>query len=106
MKTHPWLTLLLCCTALPAQAADPSPERQQELTRFVRQECGFCHGLQLTGGLGNPLTAEALQGRTHATLIDTILYGRGGTAMPGWAPHLSEADATWIAGQLLKGFPQ
>ncbi|MHB0917761.1 MAG: c-type cytochrome [Thiobacillus sp.] len=84
----------------------PSAERQFELTRFVRQECGFCHGLRLTGGLGSPLTTQALAGKPPEALEATILYGRTGTAMPGWAPHLSEADAAWIVAMLLKGFPE
>ena len=105
MKPYPWLTLLLAC-ALPAQAEPLSATRQQELTHFVRQECGFCHGLKLTGGLGSPLTAAALQGKPPEALIATILYGRTGSAMPGWAPHLSEADTEWIVESLLKGFPE
>ena len=100
---------MLALTALvsPAQAeATPSAERQRELTRFVRQECGFCHGLQLTGGLGSPLTAQALDGKSPEALEATILYGRTGTAMPGWTPHLDAADAHWITSELLKGFPE
>jgi cytochrome c55X len=84
----------------------PSTERQGELIRFVRQECGFCHGLHLTGGLGSPLTAQALAGQSSDALEATILYGRTGTAMPGWMPHLNESDASWIVAALLKGFPE
>ncbi|MFN3750849.1 MAG: c-type cytochrome [Thiobacillus sp.] len=84
----------------------PSAERQHDLVRFVRQECGFCHGLKLTGGLGSPLTAQALAGKPRESLEATILYGRPGTAMPGWMPHLSESDAAWIVTMLLKGFPE
>jgi hypothetical protein len=32
-----------------------------------------------------------------------ILNGTRGRAMPGWQPHLSEAEARWIAEQLKKG---
>ncbi len=84
----------------------PSSERQHELIRFVRQECGFCHGLQLTGGLGSPLTAQALADKPSEALEATILYGRTGTAMPGWTPHLNESDASWIVSALMKGFPE
>lgn len=84
----------------------PSAERQLELTRFVRQECGFCHGLKLTGGLGSPLTTQALAGKPREALEATILYGRTGTAMPGWTPYLNEADVAWIVAMLLKGFPE
>jgi cytochrome c55X len=103
---------MLALTSLvhPAQAADlaetPSAERQRELTRFVRQECGFCHGIHLTGGLGSPLTAAALAGKSSDALEASILYGRTGTAMPGWMPHLNESDANWIVTALMKGFPE
>jgi cytochrome c55X len=106
MKSHPWLTTLIFCSALPVQAEDLSAARQKELTHFVRQECGFCHGLKLTGGLGSPLTAAAMKDKPAETLSAVILHGIPGTAMPGWAPYLSEADATWIATELLKGFPE
>lgn len=104
---------LLALTALanpalanPDLADAPSAARRHELVRFVRLECGFCHGLKLTGGLGSPLTAQALADKPRAALEATILYGRTGTAMPGWAPHLSEADAAWIVAALLEGFPE
>lgn len=103
---------MLALTALvhPAMAQSspeaPSATRQTELIRFVRQECGFCHGLHLTGGLGTPLTAQALDGKSPEALAATILYGRTGTAMPAWTPHLNEADAGWIVAALQKGFPQ
>ena len=84
----------------------PSADRQLELTRFVRQECGFCHGLKLTGGLGSPLTAQALAGKPPEVLEAVILYGLSGTAMPGWTPYLNEADAAWVVAMLLKGFPE
>lgn len=84
----------------------PSAERQKELIRFVRQECGFCHGLHLTGGLGTPLTAAALLDKPPEMLQATILYGRTGTAMPAWTPYLNETDASWIVASLLKGFPE
>jgi cytochrome c55X len=88
------------------RAADLPVERQRELSRFARQECGFCHGLQLTGGLGAPLTPEALADKPRESLIATVLYGRPGTAMPAWAPHLSEADAEWMIDALIEGLPR
>ncbi|MBM4181444.1 MAG: cytochrome c [Betaproteobacteria bacterium] len=106
------LVLAVAVTALTAlmnqamAAESPGAERQRELTRFVRQECGFCHGLRLTGGLGTPLTAAALAEKPAEALEATILHGRTGTAMPGWAPHLSESDTRWIVSELLKGFPE
>ena len=77
-----------------------------DLTRLVRQDCGSCHGMKLTGGLGTPLTREALAGRSPQSLTATILYGRPGTTMPAWKSLLTVAQAEWIAARLLEGFPE
>ncbi len=78
---------------------------ERELVRLVRRDCGACHGMTLKGGLGLPLTPEALKGKPVEFLVATILDGRAGTAMPPWRPFLSEGDAEWIARRLLEGFP-
>lgn len=79
-----------------------------ELVRLVRQDCGACHGLHLTGGLGSPLTAAALAARgiPVSSVEAVILHGRPGTAMPAWKSLLTEDEAGWIARQLLQGFPE
>ncbi len=92
--------------AVGAAAAQPDTHRQQQLVRLVRQDCGSCHGMKLTGGLGPALTREALADRTVDTLASTIFHGRPGTPMPPWRSIISEGDATWIAERLLAGFPQ
>jgi cytochrome c55X len=89
-----------------AQDAPPSPARQTELVRMVRQDCGSCHGLRLTGGLGPALTPQSLRELPLDSLVATIYHGRPGTPMPGWKTMLSEVDAQWIARQLQAGFPQ
>ena len=97
----------LMCAPLWAQAQIPSPaERQQQLVRMVRQDCGSCHGLHLTGGLGTALNPEALAGKPLDSIVSTIYRGRPGTPMAPWSAMLSEADAVWIAQQLLAGFPE
>lgn len=106
-----WL-VMVCAGLAPAHSqAEPSPaqpsfSRQRELIRIVRQDCGSCHGMRLTGGLGSPLTPIALRDRPLASLVATIIHGRPGTPMPGWQAMLSEDDATWIAQQLQSGFPE
>lgn len=96
---------LIAAGAVQAQA-EPTPQRQQVLVHMVRQDCGACHGLQLTGGLGPPLTPQALSDRTIESIVATTLDGRPGTPMPPWKSMLSEADAVWIAQQLRAGFPE
>jgi cytochrome c55X len=106
--------VVVATTIAPLQASDLADQtgaqpvtvaRQLELAQFVRHDCGSCHGLTLRGGLGPALTPEALSGRPPAYLKAMILDGRRGTAMPGWRPLLSEAEAAWIAETLLRGVP-
>ena len=107
MKTQ-WLPWLLAAAAATAQAQaqdGPDAQRQRELVRMVRQDCGSCHGMRLTGGLGPALDAARMAQWPLESLVATIHNGRPGTPMPGWAPLLSREDSTWIAQQLQKGFP-
>ena len=99
------LVFLAIPLAAAAAAGLPTPERQRALVHMVRQECGFCHGLRLTGGLGSPLTTSALQDKPVATMAAVIREGIPGTAMPGWAPFISGPEAVWIATKLQEGFP-
>jgi cytochrome c55X len=109
--------LLTLCTLLGAGAgaarAQPAPDggspdgaRREALVRIVRQDCGSCHGMRLTGGLGPALTRDALADKPLDSMAAAIFHGRPGTPMPGWRTMLSEADALWIAQQLLAGFPE
>lgn len=110
---HPFVLLLLVIAmfgvtfATSAGAADAAPtaRRAAQLTYMVRQDCGSCHGMTLAGGLGPALVPAALKGKPAAYIKQVILYGNKNTAMPGWSPLLSEADAEWIAERLLTGFP-
>jgi cytochrome c55X len=88
------------------EPAAPAAERQRTLVRMVRQDCGSCHGMRLTGGLGPALTRESLADKPLVFLASTIFYGRPGTPMPGWRAMLTEAEATWIAQRLSAGFPE
>jgi cytochrome c55X len=103
--------LLLLAVPCGASAADPSavngvgppsPERQAQLRYLLVQDCGSCHGLRLSGGLGPPLLSETLANKPVEFLVAVILHGQTGTAMPPWHPLLSPADAAWLA-QTLKG---
>ena len=101
------MVAFLFATATDAQTApDPAPQRQQRLVRMVRQDCGSCHGLLLTGGLGPALTPAALNAWPIESLVATILNGRPGTPMPPWRRFVTEDEATWIARNLRDGFPQ
>ncbi len=88
--------LLLTALAPPA-FAEVTPPRAEALKHMVTQDCGSCHGLTLRGGLGRPLTAQALADAPAEGLALIILNGVPGTAMPPWRPLLTEEEALWIA---------
>lgn len=110
MRLHGWLALLglgliSACQTPPGVAQAQWTEHERHLIRMVRQDCGSCHGMRLTGGLGPPLTPEALRHLPMDSLVATIYEGRAGTPMPGWKTMISSADARWIAEHLQRGFP-
>lgn len=97
--------LLLAVTAVLAESClsgEPSPDRQRALRDMLNHDCGACHGLTLKGGLGPALLPEALAGKPDDFLIDTILNGRAGTAMPPWQPFMNRDEAAWLVGVLRK----
>ena len=90
----------------PARAQDvaaPAPARQHELLRLLHRDCGACHGLRLTGGLGPALTPNALRDKPDASLVGTIVAGRRGTPMPPWQPFMTEDEARWLVARLKQG---
>jgi len=87
-----------------ALAADqPSPQRQEALIQFLKQDCGSCHGMTLQGGLGPALLPEALAAKPDDVLVTTVLKGRPGTAMPPWESFLNRDEAAWLVTQLRAG---
>jgi len=99
------LTVVLLPAALAAAAQGVDAARQQQLIRMVRQDCGACHGMRLTGGLGPALTRDALADGPLDAMAATVVHGRPGTPMPPWRALLSDADVRWIVEQLARGFP-
>ncbi|WP_019646522.1 c-type cytochrome [Novispirillum itersonii] len=77
-------------------AAELPPARKAELAALLTQDCGSCHGLTRHGGLGSPLTAEALRGQDDAVLATIIRDGLPGKPMPPWGPLLSGQDIDWL----------
>jgi len=96
------ITMALAAAPTLAQPV-PTVERQAVLVALLRQDCGSCHGLRLTGGLGPPLTRDVLAGKSEASMVATILAGRRGTPMPPWAPFMSESEARWLVDVLRTG---
>lgn len=102
------LSLALSTVQVAAEPSVPTPSaaRQQELIRMVRQDCGSCHGMRLTGGLGPSLTQEALANKPLESLVATVHRGRPGTPMPPWSALLTVDEAQWIVTRLVAGFPE
>lgn len=96
----------LAAGAVEPEPAAPAPERRDRLVRMVRQDCGSCHGMRLTGGLGPALTPAAMAPLPLASLQSVIVHGRPGTPMPGWRALIDEEEARWIAWWLQRGFPE
>lgn len=105
-KRWPWwregLWIALAVMAGHAMAGEAGPDAAR-LSHLVRQECGSCHGLALTGGLGTPLTPDGLARWDREQVAAIILNGIPGSPMPPWRALLSEADARWIADHLKRG---
>lgn len=106
MRTAAVLSALLLGPVMAFAQSAPGATRSVELVRMVRQDCGSCHGMRLTGGLGPALTREALADFPLDSLTAVIFHGRPGTPMPPWKAMLSEPEARWIAVRLQQGFPE
>ncbi len=96
-------SLLLTGAAL--ADSDISKPRRSELDNLFEQDCGSCHGLTRKGGLGSPLLPESLAGKSDEVLVEIILDGLPGTAMPPWRPFLTVAEASYIVGLMRKPKP-
>ena len=94
--------LILMSIAMGVQA-DPTVERQTQLINLLRQDCGSCHGMSLTGGLGPSLLPDAMTAKPVEFLRQTILEGRRGTPMPPWRGLLSVDEVSWLVDQLRNG---
>lgn len=98
------LVLALCVAGgVQATGAEPGASRKAELMHLLRHDCGSCHGMRLTGGLGPALTPEALAGKPAAMLEYTIQAGRPGTPMPPWGGLLTDDETRWLVQVLLDG---
>jgi len=89
-----------------SQAEALSTAQQARLEHLLVHDCGSCHGLRMTGGLGPALTREALAEFPLDSLAAVIFHGRPGTPMPPWKAMLSEPEARWVAQRLQQGFPE
>ena len=92
------LTLLL--SSFTAAWAELSSQEEATLRHLLYQDCGSCHGLHLTGGLGPAITRTALQSKPTDYLFTVIAKGIPGTPMPPWESQLSKEEIQWLITEL------
>ena len=92
--------VLLQLFPLPAVTGELPNERQEELIYIIQQDCGSCHGMNLKGGLGPPLTSETLKTKSSEELFNIISQGVAKTPMPSWIEILNNEEIEWIVTRL------
>ena len=86
-----------------AEGQQPRMERPNSEAgeRIYKQNCINCHGSSGRGGGAaadklDPkpadLTSDKTQAKQDTELLETIKFGRPGTAMPGWMSEIDERD--------------
>lgn len=91
--------LLVAVTSLPTfglAEAGLGDARQQELIYLLHQDCGSCHGMRLSGGLGPSLLADDMRDKPDSYLRHVIGKGIPDTAMPPWEPILSPQEIDFL----------
>jgi len=78
-------------------------EKRSSLRHLLKQDCGSCHGMRLTGGLGPELTSDTMSKLGAKNIFTVVKYGRPGTAMPPWRAILNDNEIEFIAEQLVVG---
>ncbi len=80
---------------LPAGEAPSEP--QGSASTLYAANCAACHGPDGEGGIGPPLQSNAfVRDQTDEALIEFVLSGRSGTAMPGFEGKLPLEDIRTI----------
>lgn len=103
LHRHQWLGIFPVLMTLSLSVdAELAQSKQSQLLELLHQDCGSCHGLNLTGGLGPSLTATALRDKPDAYLFEIISNGRPGTPMPPWKNQLAVEEIQWLIGTLRK----
>ena len=74
--------------------------KQQRLDNLLKHDCGSCHGINRSGGLGPSLLVDDMEKYSLESLTAVILNGLPGTAMPPWSDLISAEDARYLANRL------
>jgi len=74
---------------------------QMNFAKIYKQVCAGCHGPIHQGGVGSDLRPDALKKVEVYTLVETIMEGKAGTAMPAWKSTFSKDDAAGMLNWLM-----
>ena len=102
MITYGRVAVILLFLTVQAEA-QVQPSRQSEILHLLKHDCGSCHGMTLSGGLGPALTTQALKDKPHAYLEQVILEGRPGTPMAPWRDFINADEVRWLVNYLKTG---
>ncbi|MDP3466101.1 MAG: cytochrome D1 domain-containing protein, partial [Sulfuricurvum sp.] len=84
--------------ALPLMAG----ESKMDVSKMFEKECQGCHGPNHEGGVGSSLDPKVISKKNDYMLVDVILNGKAGTAMPSFKDKMNKDDADKMVDYLLK----
>lgn len=77
-------------------------ESKMDVAKMFEKECQGCHGPNHEGGVGSSLDPKVISKKNAYSLVDTLLGGRAGTAMPAFKDKMNKDDADKMVDYLLK----
>lgn len=77
-------------------------ESKMDVAKMFEKECQGCHGPNHEGGVGSSLDPKVISKKNAYLLVDTLLGGRAGTAMPAFKDKMNKDDADKMVDYLLK----
>ncbi|MDD4854621.1 MAG: cytochrome D1 domain-containing protein [Sulfuricurvum sp.] len=77
-------------------------ESKMDVAKMFEKECQGCHGPNHEGGVGSSLDPKVISKKNAYLLVDTIMGGRAGTAMPSFKDKMNKDDADKMVDYLLK----
>ncbi len=77
-------------------------ESKMDVSKMFEKECQGCHGPNHEGGVGSSLDPKVISKKNDYMLVDVVLNGRAGTAMPAFKDKMNKDDADKMIDYLLK----
>lgn len=77
-------------------------ESKMDVAKMFEKECQGCHGPNHEGGVGSSLDPKVISKKNDYMLVDVILNGKAGTAMPSFKGKMNKDDTDKMVDYLLK----